>query len=460
MGTSVSKAQEGNTQQEARAGAMVPAVVVPVDERHVTIVEPGEEVSVISREEDNHDAGKTYAPDMFELEQHMRGLKEIYSTKFARGILVFANLISIIFACLLIYYGASRGKTITLSDPAQAFEVLGEEVLLLGQLAANKTGASISNMFHEGSSYDQLPQILQPYQLLLGVGISLLFISLMGLLGSCCPSRRVGKEILFGYFSTVLVFVSLLLWASVMCFQYKNETRRLLARTIDDEWETLEPLLETEEGTVMGYIEDNSNLIIAGSFCIVSGVAMIIALWASSKTMGHYFTVRKVLVSCSIAGSFSGMILIGLSVFYGAKNVGGAWAPGVTAVAGAAILLLSWLALYGVKAKSLLALVLHLFLMTLLSLFVAVLGVLTVSYPQALSELLHKHWKDIRYNLTDTTEKYFRQEIADNLLLLGSASILFSILLVVSAAASFATCLEVYRKKKSVMTGTIQITTL
>lgn len=89
----------------------------------------------------------------------MRGLKEIYSTKFARGILVFANLISIIFACLLIYYGASRGKTITLSDPAQAFEVLGEEVLLLGQLAANKTGASISNMFHEGSSYDQLPQV-------------------------------------------------------------------------------------------------------------------------------------------------------------------------------------------------------------------------------------------------------------------------------------------------------------
>ena len=37
---------------------MVPAVVVPVDERHVTIVEPGEEVSVISREGDNHDAGK------------------------------------------------------------------------------------------------------------------------------------------------------------------------------------------------------------------------------------------------------------------------------------------------------------------------------------------------------------------------------------------------------------------
>ena len=53
-----------------------------------------------------------------------------------------------------------------------------------------------------------------------------------------------------------------------------------------------------------------------------------------------------------------------------------------------------------------------------------------------------------------------RQELADNLMLLGTASLLFAILLVVSAAASFATCLETYRKKKAVLKSKIHITAL
>ena len=62
--------------------------------------------------------------------------------------------------------------------------------------------------------------ILRPYQLVLALGVSLMFLSLVGFLGTACPSRRIGKEMLFGYFSTVLVFVCVLMWGAVMCFQY------------------------------------------------------------------------------------------------------------------------------------------------------------------------------------------------------------------------------------------------
>ena len=55
---------------------------------------------------------------------------------------------------------------------------------------------------------------------MLSLGVSLMVLSLVGLLGAACPSRRVGKEMLFGYFSTVLIFVCVLLWGAVMCFQY------------------------------------------------------------------------------------------------------------------------------------------------------------------------------------------------------------------------------------------------
>jgi hypothetical protein len=46
------------------------------------------------------------------------------------------------------------------------------------------------------------------------------------------------------------------------------------------------------------------------------------------------------------------------------------------------------------------------------------------------------------------------------LLLLGSASLLFAVLLLISAAASFSTCLETYQKKKSVVLGKIEIKTI
>ena len=188
---------------------------------------------------------------------------------------------------------------------------------------------------------------------------------------------------------------------------------------------------------------------------------MSISLWAASKTMGHYFTVKKVMVSSSIAGAFSGVVLLVLSIFYGAKDIGGAWAPGITAVSGVAILLLSALGIYGCRSNNLLALVLHMFLLSMLSLFVAVVGLLTVAYPHVLSDFVHQHWREINRGVVGgMRERHMRQELADNLMLLGTASLLFAILLVVSAAASFATCLETYRKKKAVLKSKIHITAL
>ena len=401
----------------------------------------------------------THTPSIKELKNHMSEMKDAYRAKYARGILFFSNLVSLIFACLMIYFGASHNGRTKFTTANEAFNTMGQELVNLGEYTVHE-----AEHYFEGMIFDPtegyVKNILQPYQLVLALGVSLLLMSLAGLLGSACPMRRVGKEILFAYFSTVLVFVCVLLWGSVMCFQYQNETKRFLDYAVESNWRTIQPLVEARKKHVLGYIDDNSNLIISGSFCIVSAIVMTIGLWAASKTMGHYFTVKKTMVSCSISGIFSGLVLLSLSIYYGAKNIGGQWAPSITAVSGVAILLLSLLGIYGVKAESLLALVLHLMLMSMLSLFVAVVGVFVIAYPHVLSELVHKNWAAIQDKIMEGSEKHFRSEVADNLLLLGSASLLFAVLLLISAAASFAACLETYRKKKSVVLGKIEIKTI
>ena len=128
--------------------------------------------------------------------------------------------------------------------------------------------------------------------------------------------------------------------------RYQNETQRFLEREVDANWRTLRPLVDTNKKGAMAFVGDNSNLVISGAMCVVSAVVLTVGLWASSKTMGHYFTVKKVLVSCSLAGVCSSVVLVSLSIFYGAKGIGGAWAPGTTAVSGVAILLLSLLGMY------------------------------------------------------------------------------------------------------------------
>ena len=133
---------------------------------------------------------------------------------------------------------------------------------------------------------------------------------------------------------------------SFLLCRYQNETQRFLEREVDANWRTLRPLVDTNKKGAMAFVGDNSNLVISGAMCVVSAVVLTVGLWASSKTMGHYFTVKKVLVSCSLAGVCSSVVLVSLSIFYGAKGIGGAWAPGTTAVSGVAILLLSLLGMY------------------------------------------------------------------------------------------------------------------
>ena len=425
----------------------------------IIVTEPSmERGERIACSEEEYDEKLTHTPSIKELEDHMDSMRDVWRAKYARGILVFTNIVSLIFACVLIYYGASNDTRKQISTTKEAFQTISDELLALGEHTINVTETYVGGLVDPHHGYVQ--NILRPYQMVLALGTSLLLMSVMGLLGAACPTKRVGKEMLFGYFSTLLVFICVLMWGAVMCFQYQNETKRFLDYTVESNWQTLRPLVHTGKKNVYDYIEDNSNLILSGAFCIVSAIVMTIGLWASSKTMGHYFTVKKVLVSCSISGIFSGLVLVSLSIYYGAKNIGGQWAPGVTAVAGVAILLLSMLGIYGVKAESLLALVLHLFLMCGLSLFVSVMGVLVIAYPHVVSDFVHQNWKAIRENVTDGSEKHFRSEIADNLLLLGSASLLFGVLLILSAAASFAACLETYRLKKSAVLRKIEIRNL
>mmetsp|Transcript_1231 Transcript_1231/g.2209 ORF Transcript_1231/g.2209 Transcript_1231/m.2209 type:complete len:473 (+) Transcript_1231:336-1754(+) len=434
------------------ATAEIPEVILEEQEnsaRSSQVSERGGEQQAGRVKDDDPEDAVTHTPSLRELQKHMGAIKEENRAKFARGLLLFANAVSLIFASLLIYYGSAGATEIDLSKPQEAFSAVGEEIMSLGGLALDE-----AEMFIE---HGYVKNILRPYQLVLALGVALLLLSIAGFLGSACPSRRIGKEILFGYFSTVLVFVCVLMWGSVLCFQYQNETKRYLERQVDSHWGTIGPLVHQRKKTILYYIEDNSNLIISGAFCIVSAFVMTAGLWAASRTMGHYFTVKKVMVSCSISGIFSGLVLVALSIYYGAKNIGGQWAPGVTAVSGIAIFFLSALGIYGVRSESMLALVLHLFLMCMLSLFVSIVGVLVIAYPHVVSDLVHQNWKMIRENLTERTEKHFRNEIADNLLLLGSASILFAVLLLISAAASFSACLETYRKKRSAFLTKLEV---
>ena len=213
----------------------------------------------------------SHEPDMFELETHMKNLKHIYTARFARGILVFSNLVCLVFACLLIYYGAAKGKHFNVADPTspESLDAITEDLVALRDYALNETGGALASFFAPGLDDSDATaataaapagsssgSVLQPHQMLMAVGISLLLLSLVGLFGSACPSRRVGKELLFAYFSSVLVFICIMLWASVMCFQYKNEATRFLERSVDNNWAVVKPLFHRRRGAIHAYVEE------------------------------------------------------------------------------------------------------------------------------------------------------------------------------------------------------------
>lgn len=461
-------AEHGRTQQQKRTrapGAMGNVATTPEDwegeearsqqQQQVTersssaAADSPSRLVIATRDVEEGEEELRHTPSITELKEHMDAMRHVQKQKFARGVLFFSNFVSFVFAILLVYYGATGRTNIDLSQPREALSAVGEEIKQLGTLVVEDASEFVQHGY--------IKNIINPYQLVLALGVALMILSTVGLLGTSCPARRVGKELLFSYFSTVLVFVCVLMWGAVMCFQYQTETQRLLEREVDLHWRHLRPLLPGTKKDILATIEDNSNLVLSGAFCVVSAVIMTVGLWSSSKVMGHYFTMAKVMHSCSVSGIFSGIVLVSLSVYYGAKGIGGQWAPGITAVSGVAIVCLSMLGIYGTRARCLLAMVLHLVFVCVLSLFVSVSGVFVIAYPHVVSDLVHDNWRRIAHDYTGVNEKHFRHEVADNLFLLGSASVLFGVLLLVTASASFATCMEIYHRKRAVVLNKIEI---
>lgn len=214
--------QQATGQASAGENPAAAATVSPLSSLHASMDDGAGTPPRIAVSPFDGDDELQHTPDIRELKEHMNSMRDIQRAKFARGVMIFANVMSFVFAVLLIYYGASNRTKIDLSRPKEAFSAVGDQILELGDFAVDR----VENYLQHG----YVRNILRPYQLVVALGVALLVLSLLGCLGSLCPSRQVGREMLFGYFSVVLVFVCVLLWGSVMCFQYQNETKRMLQR--------------------------------------------------------------------------------------------------------------------------------------------------------------------------------------------------------------------------------------
>ena len=108
----------------------------------------------------------------------------------------------------------SAARATKCASSGTAFSAVGDQILELGDFAVDR----VENYLQHG----YVRNVLRPYQLVMALGVALLVLSLLGCLGSLCPSRQVGREMLFGYFSVVLVFVCVLwlifVWVECPCF--------------------------------------------------------------------------------------------------------------------------------------------------------------------------------------------------------------------------------------------------
>ncbi len=75
------------------------------------------------------------SPSIQELQKHMTAMRSAQRDKFARGVLLFANTVSLVFACVLIYYGCAHSTDLDLSRPGEAMQAVGGELWDLGESA-------------------------------------------------------------------------------------------------------------------------------------------------------------------------------------------------------------------------------------------------------------------------------------------------------------------------------------
>jgi hypothetical protein len=111
--------------------------------------------SRLVREEDSigSDITITHTPSIKELANHMSEMKDAYRAKYARGILLFTNVISLIFACLMIYFGSTHNGRTKFSTANEAFSTMGQELANLGKYTANEAEHYFEGMFDPTEGY-------------------------------------------------------------------------------------------------------------------------------------------------------------------------------------------------------------------------------------------------------------------------------------------------------------------
>eukprot|EP00958_Prasinococcus_capsulatus_P001327 scaffold115_cov304-Prasinococcus_capsulatus_cf.AAC.21 len=186
-----------------------------------------------------------------------------------------------------------------------------------------------------------------PYVIMVTVGAVLIFVSIKGLVGGLCSSKRV----LLIYYTLEFFLLGFILYAVSLCFFARDQANAMVARwwarwqdtfpddiTQDKVVSQIHKTLNTVRAPVLCSscehpFDSDCHRWQAGALLSVCGVLTLLNIWCASRIMGHGYALKHTTQILNILIVVSGGVLIYFTVITVQRSYGGSWAPYVVGTA-------------------------------------------------------------------------------------------------------------------------------
>ena len=321
-------------------------------------------------------------------------------------------------------------------------------------------------------------QIIQnPHNLLIVMGAFICFSALSGVMGALFARKMFGKAFLYIH-SIIAIFVGCaLMWGGIVSFAWPGHAQDNFNTFVSENPQIVESLNKSAETmhdvqaqmnntmpadipvgedvawTVERLEKEYANHTVAGGIlCFLGAFFMMMELLITGTAIPEAprLTLRRLLLTSSWVGLLSSLCLAVLSIVVGVKGGEeyGTWAAWLSAVFAFTVGIVSVLGIVGVRRRSILALILNLFLTSTVTIMLVMGAVLIFALPHQTRDFVHEHWSVLEEKLYRLDEEQTMQAVRENMDLIGIGSLIVASLLFLNVCACFGTIAEFAKERR------------
>jgi len=232
--------------------------------------------------------------------------------------------------------------------------------------------------------------------------------------------RTSNKNILYVYFTIVLIIVLMLLFSMIASFIFSDR----LDSFVDNNWQTISNNYPTPltKDQVAALVKENA--LVLGGVSLVALLVLIGSLVVCAIVIGTQRALTRLMKSMNLLAGVLGGGVIVLGIGMSVINIGQPWMVTLCYLVGAFIAITSLFGYCGVYRESIMLLKVYFTLVLILAVVLLIVGIVVTNQQEQLLNFFSQNWDSISQGLPSTiTKEYFLQFMDENLTLIGALSI-------------------------------------